>query len=62
MSRNGANLTKIQSVPIEDKVWEYRFFLDYVFDGEQNNTLILSDLRSIVSDLQVLGTYTASTL
>ena len=62
MAANGANLTKIQSVPIEEKVWEYRFFLDYTFQTEKNNQFILNDLRNIVSDLQVLGTYTASTL
>lgn len=62
MAQNGANLTKIQSLPVEGKVWEYRFFLDYIFTDEQSNQLILNNLKDIVTDLQVLGTYTASTL
>ncbi len=62
MAANGANLTKIQSMPIEEKVWEYRFFLDYIFETPESNQLILNELNNIVSELQVLGTYTASTL
>ncbi len=62
MADNGANLTKIQSVPIEEKVWEYRFFLDYTFDKMEDNILIINQLQSIVTDLKILGTYQASTL
>ena len=62
MAKHGANLTKIQSVPIEEKVWEYRFFLDYTFEQPAHNTTILEQLNQIVSNLQVLGTYKASIL
>lgn len=62
MADLGANLTKIQSVPIEEKVWEYRFFLDYTFDRPEDNANILRQLDKLVSDLVVLGTYKADNM
>lgn len=62
MADDGANLTKIQSVPIEGTLWEYRFFLDYTFNDTASNTLILKHMQQNVTHLQILGTYRESTL
>lgn len=62
MAEHNANLTKIQSLPIMEKVWEYRFFVDYLFDSESRHQHIVRALEKHVSELQVLGTYPASSL
>lgn len=62
MATDGANLTKIQSVPIEGKLWEYHFFLDFTFQDANQNILILNNLKKITTSLQVLGTYCESSL
>lgn len=62
MAEDGANLTKIQSVPIEGTLWEYRFFLDYTFDDQSSNDLILNHMQRNVTHLQILGSYRESTL
>ena len=60
MAYHGANLTKIQSLPVEGKIWEYRFFVDYIFEQETDHQRILKNLTDNVTDLQILGTYAAS--
>ena len=62
LALDGANLTKIQSAPIEGKLWEYRFFVDYTFLSPGNNERILYHLNKLTSELRILGTYTASGL
>ncbi len=53
----GANLTKIQSMPIVGQQWHYRFFIDFTL--AQPNTLLptISALEKITEDLKILGTY-----
>ena len=53
-----ANLTKIQSAPIVGKPWEYRFFLDFVMDGDDlTYEQAIDAIRPITHDLRVLGIY-----
>ncbi len=55
---NDLNMTKIESRPIEDRKWEYRFFLD--FDGnlcEPSVRNALCGLREETKNLRVLGNY-----
>lgn len=53
-----ANLTKIQSAPIVGKPWEYRFFLDFVMDGDElTYEQAIEAIRPITHDLRVLGIY-----
>ncbi len=51
-------LTKIESRPILDTDWEYRFYVD-VLAGEQEEKLqnALKELTSYVRHLKILGTY-----
>lgn len=60
MAYHGANLTKIQSLPVEGELWKYRFFVDYIFENEEDNQMIIKNLSNNVSELQILGIYPAS--
>ncbi len=62
MAFNGANLTKIQSVPLEQQVWKYRFFLDYTFPNIEQNQLIIKELEQYTTEMSVLGIYKSSIL
>lgn len=55
---NNINMTNIQSRPIKDQNWEYRFFVD--FEGTFKDTAVLNALRGLKEEtisLQILGTY-----
>jgi prephenate dehydratase len=52
-----ANLTKIQSVPIIGKPWEYRFFVDYLIDSPENFEKAMEVIQRLTSELKVLGKY-----
>jgi prephenate dehydratase len=54
-----ANLTKIQSVPLIGRPWEYQFFADFVVPSERVN-LVLEALTVQTTELQVLGIYRKS--
>jgi prephenate dehydratase len=54
LANEGANLTKIQSVPILGKPWEYRFFADFTASELSG---IIELLKKQTTDLQVLGIY-----
>ncbi|MEE9348530.1 MAG: prephenate dehydratase [Flavobacteriaceae bacterium] len=51
------NLSKIQSLPIENEPWQYAFFADVVFKNEKQFDNVLTELNEIVSDLKILGKY-----
>ena len=56
LAAHGANLTKIQSVPLPERPWEYHFIVD--FKAEPGRTeAIVSDLYARTLALQVLGVY-----
>lgn len=55
---NGLNMTKIESRPIEDRNWEYRFFIDFegnLADGAVKNAL--RGLREETRNMKILGNY-----
>ncbi|MFA9289918.1 MAG: prephenate dehydratase [Solirubrobacteraceae bacterium] len=57
ISKLNVNLTKIQSIPIIEKPWEYSFYIDVVFD-ELNKYLEMKEvIHKMVQDLQILGEY-----
>ena len=56
----GASMTKIQSLPLVGRPWEYRFFVDFAVDGGPSATdAILARLVRATTDLRHLGTYAA---
>lgn len=57
-SYNGINMTKIESRPIEDIHWDYRFIID--IEGKLSDAPVINALRGIseeVNKLAILGNY-----
>ena len=58
LGRRGVNLTRIESRPIPGTPWQYRFHLD--LDGHVASAEVsaaLEEIRPLVVELRVLGTY-----
>ena len=51
------NLTKIQSMPIIGREWEYRFFVDMTFSDYVNYKKALDAIMPFATDFQILGEY-----
>lgn len=51
------NLTKIQSMPIMGKDWEYQFYVDLMFDDYVWFEKALEAIRPFTSELGLLGIY-----
>ena len=55
---NGLNMTKIESRPVKDRDWEYRFYID--FEGNLNEDGVknaLKGLKEETNSLKILGNY-----
>lgn len=55
---NHLNMTKIESRPIEDRKWEYRFFVD--FEGNLADSAVKNALRGLreeARNMKILGNY-----
>lgn len=53
------NLTKIQSMPIIGREWEYRFYVDVVFDDPVRYRQSIDAIRPLLSDFRPMGEYKA---
>lgn len=51
------NLSKIQSIPIIGREWEYRFYVDFTFDSLVRYHQAMEAVRPLIKDLKVLGEY-----
>ena len=51
------NLSKIQSLPIIGKDWEYQFYVDVEFDDYERYQQALSAVAPFTSGLEILGEY-----
>ncbi|MBD5198613.1 MAG: prephenate dehydratase [Bacteroidales bacterium] len=51
------NLSKIQSLPVIGREWEYRFYVDLTFDSFVRYRQALDAVRPLINDLRVLGEY-----
>jgi len=51
------NLTKIQSLPIIGREWEYMFYVNLTYDKYLRYTQALSAISPLTKDLQILGEY-----
>ena len=54
------NLTKIQSLPIIGREWEYQFYIDLTFDNEERYKQSLDAIRPLIKDFKILGEYSVS--
>ncbi len=55
---NNLNMSRIESRPIEDRPWEYRFFID--FEGNLSEGAVKNALRGLreeARDMKILGNY-----
>ena len=52
------NLTKIQSLPIIGREWEYLFYIDLTFTDFLRYKQALEAIRPLTKDLKILGEYT----
>lgn len=55
------NLTKIQSMPIIGREWEYRFFVDLTFGDYTQYQKALDAILPFATDFQILGEYKEKT-
>jgi prephenate dehydratase len=53
------NLSKIQSLPIIGREWEYLFYVNVNFDNYMAYTQALDAIRPFTKDLRILGEYQA---
>ena len=53
------NLTKIQSTPIVGRPWQYRFYVDFLLNGNITLPEALAGIRPITKELRILGVYPA---
>ena len=54
------NLTRIQSLPIPGKEWQYFFYADIKFETYQRYLQALQAVKPLIEDLQILGEYIAA--
>lgn len=50
-------LTKIQSLPIIGKEWEYQFYIDLCFDDYDRYCQSIDAIKPLTTDMQILGEY-----
>lgn len=51
------NLSKIQSMPILGREWEYRFYLDLTYGSYVRYRQAIDAVRPLINDLKILGEY-----
>ncbi|MBR4735814.1 MAG: prephenate dehydratase, partial [Bacteroidales bacterium] len=51
------NLTRIQSLPIPGREWQYFFYADIKFENYTRYTQAIQAVRPLIEDFQILGEY-----
>ena len=63
-ARRGVNLTRLDSRPMLGRPFEYRFYLDFLLNGEPSAAVeaeaALSDLEEASAQIKLFGTYPAA--
>jgi prephenate dehydratase len=52
-----ANLTAIQSMPVVNEPWHYRFFVGFTFESYTHYELIMKALHQLTENIKVFGVY-----
>jgi len=62
LAKYGANMSKIESRPIIGAAWEYRFYVDYEFDGDaEYQKKMLDEFIKEARNVVILGSYPKGT-
>ncbi|PKV63320.1 prephenate dehydratase [Pontibacter ramchanderi] len=56
-----AHVSKIESVAIPGRPWHYRYYLDLLYEEQEQLQAVLSGLESLAESVGLLGKYTAYT-
>lgn len=54
---NGMDLSKIQSIPVIEKPWEYAFFIDLVFEDPDVFSETIEKIRASFGEVKIFGEY-----
>ena len=57
LSFYGMNLTRIQSLPIPGREWQYFFYIDIKFGSYERYAQAIAAVRPLIDEFQVLGEY-----
>ncbi|SRR5579885_477797 len=57
LAEQEVNLTKIESRPIPEAAWHYRFFIDIQLDGQTQDAFAVAALKSSCESCKLLGRY-----
>jgi prephenate dehydratase len=57
ISNSGLDLSKIQSIPVIDKPWEYSFFIDLQFENYQYYQRVIQEIKSDFGEVKIFGEY-----
>lgn len=57
MSENGLDLSKIQSIPVIQKPWEYAFFMDTVFEDYELFLQTMKEISERFGEVKIFGEY-----
>ncbi len=57
LKNNNLNMSKIQSLPIVEKPWEYAFFIDVLVDDVSAYNKAEKEIKHIAKEFKVLGKY-----
>ncbi len=60
LSFYGMNLTRIQSLPIPGREWQYFFYVDVKFEDYLRYSQAIAAVRPLMEDLNILGEYKAA--
>jgi prephenate dehydratase len=59
-STRGVNLTRLDSRPLRERPFEYRFYLDFEIDDPMAAETALNELEQSASEVRLFGTYPAA--
>lgn len=57
IAENGMDLSKIQSIPVIEKPWEYAFFIDLVFGDHSVFSETIEEIRTGFGEVKIFGEY-----
>src|ERR1700674_612617 len=60
LSERGINLTRLDSRPMPDRPWQYRFYVDFEVDDPAVANAALEALGRVTTEVKLLGTYPAA--